>query len=771
MVGLGGGGGGGGAWGGGSRGVGGRSVAIWLVGGCGWGGGWGFCLCCVSVSRGFRRGGRELLLVVAVAWGRRWRPVPGLGVLLGSGAARGGGLRGRRARRPLPFPVRSSWRRARVARVGASRGGLGVPPAGWEVAGGVWSVGPDGLHGGPRPGRPGTVMGGDVGRVAVQAPGEPPGSAAPVAAPLVAPGTGARQSAVRRVLARVRAEAAPDRDLQPFRRPAVHRQGQGRRRPLSRSARACAGALCRREVPDPGARPLRAGATDPAGSSRPGATRLTSAPASQPVPPPWSWARGRCSPSCLADTAPSSSVASSTCSTPPSPGRLRGPCARATSSPTRPRRFGPCPLPTPALCLTSSPSSAPGSTLSSAGSPSWTTKRIQRSAHRSVQDLDASIPTWITHWNANPSHTSGRRPPTRSSTTSPHIASESPTQVTRSRHGRPSRNRRGNRVAVRLDRPAAATKTSSGQSSSRPTSATGNDDGVHSRRLPGARPRAARPLRDLRGRERRRLYAVGDAEAEFTIMSVVEAVRVRARLRGARADRGARRCSASTAPACRSTRSRPSSGARDGRTNPMVNPGAIATTSLVPGADAEEKWQLHPRGAVALRRPRARARRGGLRARRPRPTTATTASPGCSQATTGSTAIRPRPSTSTRGSARSTSARTDLAVMGATLAERRRQPAAPASGGRRRAAAGSTLAVMATAGLYETSGDWLYDVGLPGKSGIGGGIVTVAPGKGGLGTFAPPLDERGQQRQGPARRALPLAPARPRCLRLGARRR
>ena len=45
---------------------------------------------------------------------------------------------------------------------------------------------------------------------------------------------------------------------------------------------------------------------------------------------------------------------------------------------------------------------------------------------------------------------------------------------------------------------------------------------------------------------------------------------------------------------------------------------------------------------------------------------------------------------------------------------------------------------MTTAGLYETSGDWLFDVGLPGNSGIGGGIVTVS--KGGLGTFAPPLD-------------------------------
>jgi glutaminase len=59
-----------------------------------------------------------------------------------------------------------------------------------------------------------------------------------------------------------------------------------------------------------------------------------------------------------------------------------------------------------------------------------------------------------------------------------------------------------------------------------------------------------------------------------------------------------------------------------------------------------------------------------------------------------------------------------------------------------------TLAVMATAGLYETSGDWLYDIGLPGKSGIGGGIVTVSPGKGGLGTFGPRLDAAGNSVKG-----------------------
>jgi glutaminase len=89
----------------------------------------------------------------------------------------------------------------------------------------------------------------------------------------------------------------------------------------------------------------------------------------------------------------------------------------------------------------------------------------------------------------------------------------------------------------------------------------------------------------------------------------------------------------------------------------------------------------------------------------------------------------------------------DLAVMGATLAD----------GGVNPATNGQvidvetchcTLAVMAIAGFYETSGRWLYDVGLPGKSGIGGGIVTVSPGKGGLGTFAPPLDGAGNSVKG-----------------------
>jgi glutaminase len=58
------------------------------------------------------------------------------------------------------------------------------------------------------------------------------------------------------------------------------------------------------------------------------------------------------------------------------------------------------------------------------------------------------------------------------------------------------------------------------------------------------------------------------------------------------------------------------------------------------------------------------------------------------------------------------------------------------------------LAVLATAGLYERSGDWLFDVGLPGKSGVSGGLVTVSPGKGGVGTYSPPLDPAGNSVRG-----------------------
>ncbi len=89
----------------------------------------------------------------------------------------------------------------------------------------------------------------------------------------------------------------------------------------------------------------------------------------------------------------------------------------------------------------------------------------------------------------------------------------------------------------------------------------------------------------------------------------------------------------------------------------------------------------------------------------------------------------------------------DLAVMGATLANGGVNPMT----GDRVIVPGvcrRVLAVMATAGMYELSGDWLYEMGVPGKSGVSGGIVTVSPGKGGLATFSPPLDDAGNSVRG-----------------------
>jgi glutaminase len=84
----------------------------------------------------------------------------------------------------------------------------------------------------------------------------------------------------------------------------------------------------------------------------------------------------------------------------------------------------------------------------------------------------------------------------------------------------------------------------------------------------------------------------------------------------------------------------------------------------------------------------------------------------------------------------------DLAVMAATLANGGRNPIT----GKQAISADNVpevLAVMATAGLYDDSGKWLYTTGLPAKSGVGGGLIAVSPGKFGIAVVSPPLDAAG----------------------------
>ena len=84
----------------------------------------------------------------------------------------------------------------------------------------------------------------------------------------------------------------------------------------------------------------------------------------------------------------------------------------------------------------------------------------------------------------------------------------------------------------------------------------------------------------------------------------------------------------------------------------------------------------------------------------------------------------------------------DLAVMAATLANRGVNPLTGVQVITPHIVA-RTLSVMTSSGMYDYAGEWIYRVGIPAKSGVGGGIVAVIPGKGAIAVFAPPLDEAG----------------------------
>ena len=242
-----------------------------------------------------------------------------------------------------------------------------------------------------------------------------------------------------------------------------------------------------------------------------------------------------------------------------------------------------------------------------------------------------------------------------------------------------------------------------------------------------------------------RVYTAGDIDYEFTIMSVSKPF-VFALVCETIGPEQARDKLGANATGLAFNSLAAIERAPDGRTNPMVNAGAIATTSLVPGATADEKWKFihdglsHFAGRTLPLNEEvyASASQTNFRNRGIARLLQSYDRIYCDamQAT----------DLYTRQCSLNVSAK-DLAVMGATLADGGVNPVTK----QRVVDAGVchyTLAIMITAGLYETSGDWLYDIGLPGKSGIGGGIVAVSPGKGGFGTFAPRLDAAGNSVKG-----------------------
>jgi glutaminase len=175
--------------------------------------------------------------------------------------------------------------------------------------------------------------------------------------------------------------------------------------------------------------------------------------------------------------------------------------------------------------------------------------------------------------------------------------------------------------------------------------------------------------------------------------------------------------------------------------NPFVNAGAIATTSLIKGASASAKWDkilafysrvagskltlidevykseaatnAHNRGIAVLLESYERMYSDPLEA-----TDVYT-----KQCSVGVTAKQ-------------------LVMMGATLANHGKNPVTGEQVIKREHVP-HILAAMTMAGLYDGSGGWAWHVGLPSKSGVGGGILTIVPGKGAIVGFAPPLDQAG----------------------------
>lgn len=241
------------------------------------------------------------------------------------------------------------------------------------------------------------------------------------------------------------------------------------------------------------------------------------------------------------------------------------------------------------------------------------------------------------------------------------------------------------------------------------------------------------------------IYEVGDYKSEFSIQSISKVFTVAKAMQqhGAKAVQEKIGASA-TGLAFNSIIAIEQQPSRAG--NPFVNAGAIASTSLIKAKNGDERWNIIKSNMDAFAGRKLEFNEVVYQSevndnKRNQAISKLLDAYGRMYADPLETTTIYTKQCSVNVSAH------DLAVMGATLANHGINPVSkkkvidpqyPQH----------VLALMATAGLYDGAGDWLYYTGTPAKSGVGGGIVAVIPGKLAIGVFAPPLDSIGNSVKG-----------------------
>ena len=240
------------------------------------------------------------------------------------------------------------------------------------------------------------------------------------------------------------------------------------------------------------------------------------------------------------------------------------------------------------------------------------------------------------------------------------------------------------------------------------------------------------------------VYEVGASRTTFTIQSISKPLTYGIALE----DRGAERVRAAigvepSGDAFNSISLEPGSGRP---LNPMINAGAIATSSLVAGADRAARYE-RVRAAISTYAGRELTMDASV-FESERSTGHRNRAIGHMLRNYDIVSEDPEPTLELYFKQCSILVDCrDLALIAATLANGGVNPAT----GRRAVRAefvDPILSVMTTCGMYDFAGEWVYRIGMPAKSGVGGGIVAVLPGQLGIGVFSPALDARGNSVRG-----------------------